>query len=183
MNSLPLTPIQLDMQSELAEELKAEREIHEAQEQVAQQQRLEFNNIRKQLEVSDCILMNSLSQTPIQLDMQSKLAEELKAEWEVHEAQEQVARNQRLEFDDIRKQLEVSGSYVVNLLSLTLIQLDMQSKLAEELKTNLVTIRDQYEQQMQDKIAEMETSIQQEVNKMKSQVTVCICGYNLYVTH
>jgi phage-related protein len=76
------------MQSKLAKELKAERKIREAQEQVAQQQRLEFDDIRKQLEVSDRILMNSLSQTPIQLDMQSKLAEELKAEREVHEAQE-----------------------------------------------------------------------------------------------
>jgi hypothetical protein len=88
-----------------------------------------------------------------------------------------------LKFDNIQKQLEVSGSYVVNSLSLTLIQLDMQSKLAEELKTNLATIHDQYEQQMRDKIAEMETSIQQEVNKVKSQVTVCICGCSLYVTH
>jgi hypothetical protein len=127
--------------------------------------------------------MNLLSQTPIQLDMQSKLAKELKAEREVREAQERVARNQRLKFDNIQKQLEVSGSYVVNSLSLTLIQLDMQSKLAEELKTNLATIHDQYEQQMRDKIAEMETSIQQEVNKVKSQVTVCICGCSLYVTH
>jgi hypothetical protein len=34
--------------------------------------------------------MNLLSQTPIQLDMQSKLAKELKAEREVREAQERV---------------------------------------------------------------------------------------------
>ena len=72
---------------------------------------------------------------------------------------------------------------MVNLLSLTLIQFDMQSKLARELKANLTTIHDQYEQQMRDKIAEMETSIQQEVNKVKSQVTVCTCGCGLYVTN
>jgi hypothetical protein len=89
-----------------------------------------------------------LTLTPIQLDMQSKLAKELKAEWEVREAQERVARNQRLQCDNIQKQLKVSDLYVVNSLSLTLIQLDMQSKLAEELKTNLATIRNQYEQQM-----------------------------------
>jgi hypothetical protein len=89
-----------------------------------------------------------LTLTPIQLDMQSKLAKELKAEWEVREARERVARNQRLQFDNIQKQLKVSDLYVVNSLSLTLIQLDMQSKLAEELKTNLATIHNQYEQQM-----------------------------------
>ena len=55
------------------------------------------------------MLMRSLSLTSIRLDMQSKLAEELKTEREMREAQEQVTQKQRLEFDDIRKQLEVSG--------------------------------------------------------------------------
>ena len=53
--------------------------------------------------------MRSLSLTSIRLNMQSKLAEELKIKREMHEAQEQVTQKQRLEFDDIQKQLEVSG--------------------------------------------------------------------------
>ena len=53
--------------------------------------------------------MRSLSLTSIWLNMQSKLAEELKTEREMCKAQEQVTQKQRLEFDDIRKQLEVSG--------------------------------------------------------------------------
>jgi hypothetical protein len=88
------------MQSKLAKELKAEWEIHEAQARDAQKQRLEFDDIRKQLEVSGHILMNSLPLTPIQLDMQSKLAKELKAEREIRKAQERIAQQQRLEFDD-----------------------------------------------------------------------------------
>ena len=44
--------------------------------------------------------------------MQSKLAKELKAKREMCEAQQLVAQKQRLEFDHIRKQLEVSDSYV-----------------------------------------------------------------------
>ena len=44
--------------------------------------------------------------------MQSKLAKELKAEREMRKAQQLVAQKQRLEFDHIRKQLEVSDSYV-----------------------------------------------------------------------
>ena len=55
------------------------------------------------------MLIRSLSLTSIRLDMQSKLAEELKTEREMREAQEQVTQKQRLEFDDIQKQLEVSG--------------------------------------------------------------------------
>ena len=87
--------------------------MREAQELVIQKQKLEFDEICKQLEVSSYV-NNLIFLTPIQLDMQSKLTEELKAKREMCEAQELVVQKQRLEFDDIRKQLEVSGHMLMN---------------------------------------------------------------------
>ena len=88
--------------------------MRKAQESVIQKQKLEFDEICKQLEVSGSYVNKLISLTPIQLNMQSKLTEELKAKWEMCEAQELVVQKQRLESDDIRKQLEVSGHMSMN---------------------------------------------------------------------